>query len=97
MIDKDLVQHIARLARLDLSDNEQDKIQKELSSILDYIAQLNEVDVKDVDLQKIKTDLENVLREDKVLAEKKEVIENILFQLPKREGNYIKVKEILSK
>lgn len=97
MIDKELVKHIAHLARLDLSDNEQTKIQNNLSSILDYIACLNKIDVDAVDLQETKSGLENVLREDKALPEKKEVIDNILSQLPRRENNYIKVKEILSK
>ena len=45
MIKKQEVQHIAKLARLGLTEVEIKKFQKELSSILDYFATLKEVDV----------------------------------------------------
>ena len=36
MISKEEVEHIAKLARLELSDKETEKMQKDLSAILDY-------------------------------------------------------------
>jgi len=49
MISKEEVQHIAKLARLGLTEKEIKKFQKELSSILDYIEKLKEVDVSSIE------------------------------------------------
>jgi aspartyl-tRNA(Asn)/glutamyl-tRNA(Gln) amidotransferase subunit C len=40
------VEHIARLARLDLTDDEKERYRQQLSAILDYIAQLQELDTQ---------------------------------------------------
>ncbi|MDP2664107.1 MAG: Asp-tRNA(Asn)/Glu-tRNA(Gln) amidotransferase subunit GatC, partial [bacterium] len=48
MISKEEVKHIAKLARLGLSDKEIGKFQKDLSSILDYVEKLKKVDVSGV-------------------------------------------------
>jgi len=45
MINKKEVNHIAKLARLGISEKEEKKFQKDLSSILDYFNCLQEVDV----------------------------------------------------
>lgn len=42
------VEHIALLARLELSEEEKKRYQQQLSSILDHIAQLQELDTSDV-------------------------------------------------
>jgi aspartyl-tRNA(Asn)/glutamyl-tRNA(Gln) amidotransferase subunit C len=42
------VQHIARLARLELSEAQQSTYREQLSAILDYIAKLGELDTADV-------------------------------------------------
>lgn len=42
------VEHIARLARLELSDAQKTRYREQLSAILDYIAKLNELDTRDV-------------------------------------------------
>ncbi|MDI6603013.1 MAG: Asp-tRNA(Asn)/Glu-tRNA(Gln) amidotransferase subunit GatC [Patescibacteria group bacterium] len=49
MISKEEVQHIAKLARLGLTEKEVKKFQKELSSILDYIEKLKEVDISKIE------------------------------------------------
>jgi len=48
MISKEEVKHIAKLARLGLSDKEIGEFQKELSKILNYIEKLKEVDISNV-------------------------------------------------
>ena len=47
-LSKQEVEHIARLARLELSDEQKELYREQLSSILDYIAKLRELDTKDV-------------------------------------------------
>jgi len=94
MIDEELVKHIAHLARLDLSANEQVKIQRELSSILDYIAMLNEVNVEGVEPFCSPVASYNVMRAD-TPAPETETSQKIKEQFPHQEGAYLKVKAIL--
>ena len=49
MITKEEVKHIAKLARLGLTEEEITKFQRELSKILDYIEKLKEVDISKVE------------------------------------------------
>ncbi len=60
----DQVRHIAKLARLDLSDAEVEKFSKELTSILGYVDMLGEVDTKGVEATAQVTGRFNSLRED---------------------------------
>ncbi len=48
MIDRDEVLHVARLARLQLSDDEVQAMAGELSAVLDHIAKIGELDLTDV-------------------------------------------------
>jgi aspartyl-tRNA(Asn)/glutamyl-tRNA(Gln) amidotransferase subunit C len=64
MIDRDQVLHVARLARLRLSEDEVERMSAELSSILDHIEKINELDLEDVEPTSHVIQLENVLRED---------------------------------
>jgi len=94
MIDKKLVENVARLARLELSDAERTKIQRELSAILDYVALLNEVDVSAVAPFYAGRDLFNVTRADQVTDRDEQVTQKIKNQFPHQEGTFLKVKEI---
>lgn len=58
------VAHIAKLANLPLSDEEQTKLEKQLEDTLSYIENLQEVDTKNVQPTAHVTGLENVTRED---------------------------------
>ena len=50
MLSKEEVINIAKLARLELTDSEIEKMQKDLAGILDYIGQLNKVDTSSADI-----------------------------------------------
>jgi len=58
------VPHVAKLANLPLKDEEIDKFEKQLSSVLDYVEQLKGVDTKHIEPTSQVTGLENVTRED---------------------------------
>lgn len=60
----DEVRHIAKLARLKLSDEEVKKFTKEMDAILRYIEMLNEVNTENVEPTAQVTGLTNVFRED---------------------------------
>ncbi len=93
------VKHIAKLARLGITEQEEEKFQKELSSILDYVGELNKIDTEGVEPMSGGTDLINVFREDE--AEKKTPErkllekEKLLVQAPETKDGYVKVKAIL--
>lgn len=65
---KDQVKHVAKLARLGLSEAEIEKFRTQLSGILDYVEQLNEVKTDGVEPTAQVTGLLNVMREDEVLT-----------------------------
>lgn len=65
MIDRDQVLHVARLARLELSEDEVERMAGELSKILDHIEKINELDdLGDAEATTHVVQLENVLRPD---------------------------------
>ncbi len=64
MIDRDQVLHIARLARLRLSDEEVDAMVEELPKILGHIEKMEELDLEGVEPTTHVVQVENVLRED---------------------------------
>lgn len=63
------VRHIAKLARLTLSDEQVERFSKELTSILTYIEQLQEVDTTGVTPLAHVTGLSNVFRPDEIAQE----------------------------
>ena len=65
MIDREQVLHVARLARLRLSEDEVERFQRELSTILDHIETINEIEgLDEVEPTSHVVELENVLRPD---------------------------------
>ena len=65
MLDREQVLHVARLARLDLSDGEVERMSAELSKVLDHIEKIRELDLDDVPPTSHVVDLVNALRPDK--------------------------------
>lgn len=64
MIDRDQVLHVARLARLRLTDEEVERMTGELSSVLDHIEKISALDLDGVASTSHVVELENVLRAD---------------------------------
>jgi aspartyl-tRNA(Asn)/glutamyl-tRNA(Gln) amidotransferase subunit C len=64
MIDREQVLHVARLARLSLTDEEVDRMERELSGILDHVETISELDLDGVAPTTHVVDLVNVLRPD---------------------------------
>jgi aspartyl-tRNA(Asn)/glutamyl-tRNA(Gln) amidotransferase subunit C len=64
-ITREEVAHVARLARLEMSDTEMDQFTGQLNAILQYADKLNEIDTKDIRPTAHVLPLQNVFREDK--------------------------------
>jgi aspartyl-tRNA(Asn)/glutamyl-tRNA(Gln) amidotransferase subunit C len=64
MIDRDQVLHVARLARLELSESEIDRMTSELSDVLRHIEKIGELDLEGVAPTTHVIDLVNALRPD---------------------------------
>jgi len=64
MIERDQVLHVARLARLKLTDEEVERIGPELTKILEHVERMNQLDLEGVEPTSHVVQLENVLRED---------------------------------
>lgn len=58
------VKHIAQLANLPLTQDEEKKFEKQLNETLNYIDELNELDTENVEPTYQVTGLENVMRND---------------------------------
>lgn len=93
-INKDEVEKIAQLARLDLKEGDTKKYQTELSAILDYVEIINKVDVKNVEPTAQVTGLSDVFAEDKSRPSylgRDEILKNA----PDKKDGFIKVKKVL--
>ena len=88
------VKHIAKLARLELTEEEITRYQQELSLILEYIGQLSEVDTSGVEPTAQVAGLVNRFREDVAVPADEATRERLLEAAPKREGDYFKVKAV---
>ncbi|MFH1129240.1 MAG: Asp-tRNA(Asn)/Glu-tRNA(Gln) amidotransferase subunit GatC [Patescibacteria group bacterium] len=98
-MNKEQVEHIAKLARIKLTKKEEEKFTNDLSSILNYIDKLNAVDTENIKpIQQI-TGLETIVRKDKTgnppSSNDYGVASKILEQAPDKQNNYFKVPKIL--
>ncbi|MGE5838656.1 MAG: Asp-tRNA(Asn)/Glu-tRNA(Gln) amidotransferase subunit GatC, partial [Deltaproteobacteria bacterium] len=92
-ISLDHVKHIARLARLKLTESEVLLYQKDLNSILEYVETLRDLDTENVRPMNHVIPVKNVWREDKPGKPGKP--EEILSNAPARERDFFKVPKIL--
>lgn len=91
MISKEEVQHIAKLSRLELTETEITKMQKDLSAILDYFDLLKKAEKPN--LIKAEGDL-RATRKDEVVSSY-EAKNKLIDLAPDKKDGYIKVKTIL--
>lgn len=83
------VLHTAKLARLELTQEEVEKFRTQLSEILEYVGQLSKVDTKGIEPISQITGLQNVVREDLVRGCESDVREAMIEQFPRRKGDLL--------
>lgn len=92
-ISREEVEHVARLARLGLTDDEIDRMQTQLSRILEAIETLREVDTSHIGPAAQVIALENVMRDDVAIPGISR--EAALANAPLREGPMLRVPVVL--
>lgn len=92
-ITKQEVEHVARLARLELSEQEKEKLTDQLSSILTYVETLNTLDTKGVEPTSHVLDIKNVMRDDVAMPSLSQ--ERALANAPDKAAGHYKVPKII--
>lgn len=88
------VEHVARLARLRLTEEEENKFGKQLNQILEYVDKLKELgSLDEVEPTSHVVPLENVLRDDEVKPSLP--VKDALANAADKEGDYFKVPPII--
>ena len=88
-ITREQVLHVARLARLDLRDDEVDRLTLELGAILDAVSKVSELDLADVPPTSHPLDLSNVWAEDEPGPSLS--VDEVFANAPARKGDLFRV------
>jgi aspartyl/glutamyl-tRNA(Asn/Gln) amidotransferase C subunit len=94
LLSGDEVRHVAKLARLKLTDQAVEQYRAQLSTILDYVAKLNELDVTGVEPMAHPTDLNNRLDDDVPVGAMP--LEDLLKNAPANEDRFLAVPKVLT-
>jgi aspartyl-tRNA(Asn)/glutamyl-tRNA(Gln) amidotransferase subunit C len=87
------VERLAKLARLELTEDEKSRFARELSSILEYVSQIQKVDTSGVTEYETVVSLPPAWREDEVQPSLP--VEEALANAPGRKDNFFKVPRVI--
>ncbi|MFH1598481.1 MAG: Asp-tRNA(Asn)/Glu-tRNA(Gln) amidotransferase subunit GatC [Patescibacteria group bacterium] len=91
-LSKEEVEHIANLARIELSEAEIKKFSQQLTEVLDYVDQLEKVDTKTVGID-LRSDLTNVTGEDVIKPFSDP--DGLKKSFPESQDSHLRVKGVL--
>lgn len=94
-IDNETIAKMAHLARLEVNENEQESLLKDMNNILHFMEKLNELDTSKVEPLIYLTDEVNVFREDEI--ERDITPTEALRNAPKQDGAYFQVEKVIDK
>ena len=93
-LDKETIQQLTRLCRIDCTEEEQEALLKDLKKILDYIEQLQQIDTENVPpCNHVFEDIANVMREDALESVLDR--ETFLANAPSHIGGMIRVPPVI--
>jgi aspartyl-tRNA(Asn)/glutamyl-tRNA(Gln) amidotransferase subunit C len=95
IIDKETVEKVANLARLELAEDEKELMIKDMNKILGFMDKLNEIDTRGVEPLVYMTDEVNNVREDEV--KQQITTAEALQNAPKHDDKYILVAKVIEK
>jgi aspartyl-tRNA(Asn)/glutamyl-tRNA(Gln) amidotransferase subunit C len=93
IIDKKTIEHVALLARLEMSEEEKELLVSQLGDILTYIEKLKELDTSRVEPMAFATATKNVFREDQPRPSLN--LEEALKNAPERLQDFFKVPKVI--
>ena len=94
-IDKETVEKVAHLARLDLAEDEKKEMIADMNKILGFMDKLNEIDTSGIEPLVYMTNEINAVREDVI---KHEIThEEALLNAPKHDEDYFLVAKVIEK
>lgn len=93
---KDDVQHLANLARIELSEVELESFTKEMSDILSYVGKVKELVADEVDFEPVLGARYNIFRKDEVTNVPDSHTEALMAEMPAKQGRFMEVKKILN-
>ncbi len=89
---KQEVEHIAKLARLNLTEEEKELYGGQLSDILAYVEKMRAVETAKVEPTSQVTGLTNVMREDEIIESG--ISEKLVANAPESHDGYIKIPKV---
>ena len=92
-INKETVEHVAHLARIELKNEELDTLSHQLKGILDFIDTLSALDIKNIKPTSHILPVHNVLRED--TPRPSLPVDKVLLNAPQKEGNFFGVPKVI--
>ena len=92
-VTREIIEHVADLARLNLNESEIEKLTCEMERIISYVDKLNELDTTGVKPMEHVIPIKNVLREDR--TEKSCDREKLLSNAPAHEDGCFKVPKVV--
>ena len=93
MIDREQIRKVAHLARLELTEAEEEQFTTQVGSILEYFEQLSELDTENIKPTTRAIDVSNVTRPDELQPFTD--LQSIMDAAPDVEGEFFKVPKIL--
>ena len=89
------VRHVAKLARLHLSDEQVERYRDQLSNVLLYVAKISELDVRDVEPMAHPIEITNRLDDDEVTPRTSMPLEHLIMNAPAVEDRFLAVPKVL--
>ncbi len=98
MITTTEIEHLAKLARIELVPGEAEKLTAEIDPVLEYVGQIQKVSATEREqgsAEPSTANVRNVMREDVITNAEGQYTDKLLANAPSREGEFVKVKKIL--
>lgn len=92
-VNKETVEYVAHLARIELTQDELERLSSQLSSIVGFIDKLSELNVQNISPTSHILPINNILRED--LPKGSLPVNKVLENAPVKEGNFFEVPKVI--
>lgn len=93
IISKNDVEHVAKLARLEVSEAEKEELTGQLNNILGYVSKMDKIDTNNIKPTSHVLHLKNVFRED--VAKENLEHEKVFLNAPEHDGKHFIVPQVI--